>query len=386
MTTLILCVDRDDDLGRKARIKGPIIGREENLSAAVALGLADPEDSDMNAIFAAISLYDRLKKGGKDVEIATLTGHEEVGMKSDEIIAKQLDKVIKKINPSDVIFVSDGSEDEYILPLITSRLPITHMRKVIVKQSKNIESTYYIIMKALRDKKLAKKILVPIALIFLAYAISAMLIALIKALYPGWNIMDPGTVALTIITLTLGLYFLDRVYSIRKRFRKFVRDLKASMAEAKITLASDTLAVLIGLVGLDMAYNSALTGEDIITQVIIFLHTFVLWFVFAVLVREGGKTFDIWIHKGSYTKTFWIALLSTISTGIIIYAALDYLLVFLGAKSEASLLPITVMVISGISIAIIAALLQRNLREAGIIEEKEESEEDVMEEMEEIIP
>ena len=386
MTTLILCVDRDDDLGRKARIKGPIIGREENLSAAVALGLADPEDSDMNAIFAAISLYDRLKKGGKDVEIATLTGHEEVGMKSDEIIAKQLDKVIKKINPSDVIFVSDGSEDEYILPLITSRLPITHMRKVIVKQSKNIESTYYIIMKALRDKKLAKKILVPIALIFLAYAISAMLIALIKALYPGWNIMDPGTVALTIITLTLGLYFLDRVYSIRKRFRKFVRDLKASMAEAKITLASDTLAVLIGLVGLDMAYNSALTGEDIITQVIIFLHTFVLWFVFTVLVREGGKTFDIWIHKGSYTKTFWIALLSTISTGIIIYAALDYLLVFLGAKSEASLLPITVMVISGISIAIIAALLQRNLREAGIIEEKEESEEDVMEEMEEIIP
>jgi len=386
VTTLILCVDRDDDLGRKAGIKGPIIGREENLKAAVALGLADPEDSDMNAIFAAISLYDRLKKGGKDIEIATLTGHEEVGMKSDEIIAKQLDKVIKKINPSDVIFVSDGSEDEYILPLITSRLPITHMRKVIVKQSKNIESTYYIIMRALKDKKLAKKILVPIALIFLAYAISAMLIALIKALYPGWDIMDPGTLALTIITLTLGLYFLDRVYSIRKRFRKFVRDLKASMAEAKVTIASDTLAILIGLVGLDMAYNSALTGEDIITQVIIFLHTFVLWFVFAVLVREGGKTFDIWIHKGSYTKTFWIALLSTISTGIIIYAALDYLLVFLDAKSEASLLPITVMVISGVSIAIIAALLQRNLREAGIIEEKEESEEDVMEEMEEIIP
>jgi len=387
VTTLILCVDRDDDLGRKAGIKGPIIGREENLKAAMALGLADPEDSDMNAIFAAISLYDRLKKGGKEVEVATLTGHEDVGMKSDEIIAKQLDKVIKKINPKDVIFVSDGSEDEYILPLITSRLPITHMRKVIVKQSKNIESTYYIIMRALKDKKLAKKILVPIALIFLAYALSAMLIALIKALYPGWDIMDPGTLALTIITLTLGLYFLDRVYSIRKRSRKFVRDLKVSMAEAKVTIASDTLAILIGLVGLDMAYNSALTGGDIITQVIIFLHTFVLWFVFAVLVREGGKTFDIWIHKGSYTKTFWIALLSTISTGIIIYAALDYLLVFLGAKSEASLLPITVMVISGVSIAVIAALLQRNLKEAGIIEEeKEEPEENVMEDMEEIIP
>jgi len=166
----------------------------------------------------------------------------------------------------------------------------------------------------------------------------------------------------------------------------FVRDIKTSMAEAKVTIAFDILAVLIGLVGLDMAYNNALTGEDIITQAIMFLHTFVLWFVFAVLVREGGKTFDIWIHKGSYTKTFWIALLSTISTGIIIYAALDYLLVFLGAKSEASLIPITVMVVSGIGIAIMAALLQRNLREEGIIkEEKEEPEEDVMEEVEELI-
>ena len=390
MSTLILCVDRDDDLGRKAGVKGPIIGREDNLKAAVALGLEDPEDSDMNAIFAAISLYDKLKKRGKDVEIATLTGHEDVGMKSDEIIAKQLDKVIKKVNPQDVIFVSDGSEDEYILPLITSRVPITHMRKVIVKQSKNIESTYYIVMRALKDKKMAKKILVPIALIFLAYAISAMLIALIKAVYPGWDIMDPGTLALTIITLTLGLYFLDRVYSIRKRFRKFIRYLKISMAEAKVTIVSDTLAFLIGLVGLDMAYNSALESGDFITQIITFLHTFILWFVFAVLVREGGKTFDIWIHKGSYTKTFWIALLSTISTGIIIYAALDYLLVFLGAKSEASLLPITVMVISGVSIAIIAALLQRNLKEAGIIqeemkEEKEDEEEDVLEEMDELV-
>ena len=386
MTTLILCVDRDDDLGRKAGIKGPIIGREENLKAAMALGLADPEDSDTNAIFAAVSLYDKLKGGGKDVEVATLTGHEEVGMKSDEIIAKQLDKVLKKVKPEGVIFVSDGSEDEYILPLITSRVPITHMRKVIVKQSKNIESTYYIIMRALKDKKLAKRILVPIALIFLAYAISAIFIALIRVAYPGWNVMDPGTLVLTITTLTLGLYFLDRVYGLRKRLRIFVRNIKTSMAEAKVTIASDTLALLIGLVGLDMAYNNALSGGDIITQTIIFLHTFVLWFVFAVLVREGGKTFDIWIHKGSYTKSFWIALLSTISTGIIIYAALDYLLVFLGAKSEASLIPITVMVVSGIGIAIMAALLQRNLREEGIIkEEKEEPEEDVMEEVEELI-
>jgi len=41
---MVLCVDRDDDLGRKARLQGPIIGREENLKAATQLGLVDAED------------------------------------------------------------------------------------------------------------------------------------------------------------------------------------------------------------------------------------------------------------------------------------------------------------------------------------------------------
>lgn len=384
MTTLILCVDRDDDLGRKAGVKGPVVGRKNNLDAAVALALADPEDSDANAIFAAVSLYDRMKKEGKDIEVATLTGHENVGIKSDEIIAKQLDKVIKKVKPKNVIFVSDGSEDEYILPLVTSRVPIAHMRKVIVRQSKNIESTYYIIMRALKDKKMVKKILVPVALIFLAYAFSSILVATIKYFFPGWNLMGPGTMALTIITLTLGLYFLDRAYSIKRRTIHFVNRIRASMAEAKITIISDTLAFLLFLVGLDFAYNDALAGSDIIIQIILFLHTFVVWFVFAVMIREGGKTFDIWVHKGTYTKSFWIALLSTVSTGIIIYSTLDYLLVLLHAKNEASLIPITIMVASGIVLAIMAAMLQRQLKEEGLIEEPEE-ESNELEELDEDI-
>ncbi len=388
MKTLILCVDRDDDLGRKAGVKGPVIGRKKNLDAAVALALADPEDSDANAIFAAISLYNRLKKEGKDVEVVTLTGHEDVGMKSDELIAKQLEKVIKKVKPEKAIFVSDGSEDEYILPLITSRVPISHMRKVIVRQSKNIESTYYFIMKAMKDKKMAKKILVPVGLIFLAYAISAILIAFIRAIFPGWNLMDPGTLALTVITLTLGLYFLDRVYNIRKNTRKFIAHIRASMAQAKITIVADTLAALLFLVGIDFAYNDALSGSDLIIQTIIFLHTFIVWFVFAVLVREGGKTFDIWIHKGTYTKSFWIALLSTIAMGVIIYSALDYLMILLNAKNESSIVPITVMAVSGIILAITAAFLQRQLKEEGVLEEPEEiqeSDEDELEELEEFV-
>lgn len=70
---LILAIDRDDDFGKKAGVKGgPVIGRAACLDAAVKLSLADPEDSDANVLYAAIKLYDKLKEKGEfdDVEVA----------------------------------------------------------------------------------------------------------------------------------------------------------------------------------------------------------------------------------------------------------------------------------------------------------------------------
>jgi putative membrane protein len=58
--TLVLCVDRDDDLGVKAGIETPVIGREKNINAAVSLALRDPEEPDANAIFEAVRIFDRL--------------------------------------------------------------------------------------------------------------------------------------------------------------------------------------------------------------------------------------------------------------------------------------------------------------------------------------
>lgn len=362
MKTLVLTVDRDDDLGRKAGIRGPVVGREACLDAAIALALADPEDSDANAIFAAISTYDRLKKDGKDVAIAILTGHENVGMKSDEIITKQFEKVIEEVDPQDIIFVSDGSEDEFIMPIITSRRPIKHLRRVIVRQSKNLEGTYYIIMKALKDKKIVRRILMPIALIFLAYAMASLMILYIRLTNPAWNVIDPGTFALTIITLTLGLYFLERAYNVGKKIRATITYVKIAMTEAKITFLADVLAVIMLLAGMNFGYEEAMSSMNPVTQSILFLHTFVLWFVFAVLVREGGKTFDIWIHRGDYNKKFWIGFLSTLSLGIIIYALLDYILLLMRAISATSIVPITIMVASGILIALMATFLHRRLR------------------------
>jgi len=66
MDTLVICIDRDNDLGEKAKVSSPIIGREENIKAAVALSIADPEDSDSNTIFGGVKVLDELRAKGLD--------------------------------------------------------------------------------------------------------------------------------------------------------------------------------------------------------------------------------------------------------------------------------------------------------------------------------
>ena len=91
---LVLTVDRDDDLGNKTSIRGPVVSRRNVLTAALKLGMADPEESDTNAILGALAQYDRLmesKSSDDEVEVAVLTGDEKVGQRSDRAISAQLD-------------------------------------------------------------------------------------------------------------------------------------------------------------------------------------------------------------------------------------------------------------------------------------------------------
>ena len=169
MRTLVLCIDRDNDIGVKAGIPGPIIGRRDNLDAAMKLGLADPEDADVNTMFTAISRYDDLPRNGIDAEIATLSGDIKVGEISDREIVRQLEEVIDEVRPDTAYLISDGAEDESVFPLITSRLKVDHVRRVFVKQHTSIESVVSIVAKTLRDEKWRRRLFTPLGLVLLLF-------------------------------------------------------------------------------------------------------------------------------------------------------------------------------------------------------------------------
>ena len=93
---VVLCVDRDDDLERKTRMKTPRIGREECLEAAVQLALSDPEEADANAIFAALREYDMLKAKGYNVEVAVIAGKETGGFEADRKLRKEARELMRR--------------------------------------------------------------------------------------------------------------------------------------------------------------------------------------------------------------------------------------------------------------------------------------------------
>ena len=141
---LVLCVDRDDDIGMKAGINTPILGRKENVNAAASLALRDPEEADANAMFEAVRIFDNLKKNAKgsgEYEVATIAGSDLHGVEADRQLVSELTDVLNKFPATDVILVTDGYTDEMVLPLIESRVPVTSVRRIVIQHSKSIEES-----------------------------------------------------------------------------------------------------------------------------------------------------------------------------------------------------------------------------------------------------
>jgi putative membrane protein len=150
---LILCVDRDGDLEVKASINTPLLGRIANLNGAVALALKDPEEPDANAMFEAVRLYDRLqdeKQPEEIFEVATISGNELGSVGADRKLVAELNNLLDSFCANEVILVTDGYSDEAVLPLVESRVPVSSVRRIVIKHSESIEETAAVFTKYIR--------------------------------------------------------------------------------------------------------------------------------------------------------------------------------------------------------------------------------------------
>lgn len=240
MKILVLCIDRDNDIGEKVKVEGPIVGEEKNIEVARDLALIDPEDTDVNAVFEAIKIARELK-----TEIATLTGDRNVGIISDEKISKQLDELIEKLKPDSVVIVTDGAEDEQVIPLIQSRVKINSVKTVIVRQSRELEKAYFKITHFLKeiekDPNLAR-------LVFVIPGLILLLIAIGGALHIT---MD----AMLLLLAIVGMYLIIKGLGYEEDFFSILSEFFKSLSIERISIVAYLIALFILIIGLGYGYE-----------------------------------------------------------------------------------------------------------------------------------
>ena len=232
------------------------------------------------------------------------------------MLAAQLDDLLDRLHPMGVVVVSDGAEDEAILPIITSRVRVEGVRRVLVKQSPNLESTYYLLKQLFTDPKLSHTIFIPPALALLMFAFFSLIG------YPSW--------AIVAITGSIGLYLLFRGLGLDDSMEEVKQTLKKSLYARKIAFITYILAAMLVVIATvnGVAYFWQYLHEPtswILHPDHVYLYESIWWYMAAALCVNLGKVMDMYLEgiRDARTISFLFFILAT---GLIIWSASSFIL------------------------------------------------------------
>jgi putative membrane protein len=363
MKILVLSVDRDDDFGVKAGMNSPFIGREENLEAAIALGMKDPEDCDVNTVLAALSIYDDMAKKGMDVEVATICGDPKVGFESDLALATQLENVLETIKPERVILVSDGAEDEFIYPMVFSRVKVDSVRRVWVKQAPTVEGTYYILMKMMQDDKVRKRVLTPIGLVLAVLGIFSLLPKLVELYIDTSKINLISDMAFGSIALVLGVYLLVYAYKVADRIVSWYTSTGRAIRSGSQMIPFAVLSVACVFIGVFFGLEAANANPDVdlLQKILLFANATLWMWAFAVFSFETGRFVNHYLSTGKVYWAYLVISVTVFAIAFIVQGSLDASQFFLG-YTNISQNTIFLEILSGFLLMGFSGLINSNLR------------------------
>lgn len=294
---LVACVDRDNDLGKNGGVETPVFGRDQCINAGTRLAIEDPEDADANAIFGAIKIYEELVTKGYETEVAIIAGAYNRGIEADEKISSELIAVLSKFKAEGVVIVSDGEDDETVIPLIQAMVPVISIQRIIMRQSRSVEYSYAVFGKYVKmliyDPRYSK---------FFLGVPGALLIASGFATIFGFT-----REALAIVLSILGVAFVIRAFDIDKA----IGSLNRTTPSTFIRIFSTFAGIMIILVGISNGISSIPDGaitkgasiSEIVTNRVIvgdFVHGSLTLIWIGLGTIFGGILLSNWF-KGSIT-------------------------------------------------------------------------------------
>ena len=87
---------------------------------------------------------------GYQVEVATITGVKNRGVQADEKILQEARMILEKFDANGAVIVSDGEDDESVIPVIQNVLPVVSVQRVVMKVSRSVEYSYAVFGKYLK--------------------------------------------------------------------------------------------------------------------------------------------------------------------------------------------------------------------------------------------
>jgi putative membrane protein len=287
---LVLCVDLDDDLGRKTDFETPVVGRDAVEAAAVSLATADPEDSDVNVMFEGVHLADRIED--ESVEVAIVTGNEGGDIAANRAVGDEVDEVLAGLSTSEevrAVIVTDGAQDESVIPIVRSRITVDGVRRVVVRQAQDLESMYYTIKQVLDDPETRGTILVPLGILLLIYPLAIISDAL------GL----PGAAVFGVTSGLLGLYVLGRGLGVERLLDEAAETARNSLYAGRVTLITYVVAAALLVVGgvrgvemvntVESASDSAVGPLRVLAALV---YGAVTWFTAAGITTSLGQITD----------------------------------------------------------------------------------------------
>jgi len=327
MRLLVLNVDRDNDLGRKTGIQAPLIGREAVLRGAMALAVADPEEADANGMFAAVKEYDQIAAapdvyGADAVFVAAATGHIREGTQADTAMAHQIDQILEETKADHCILVSDGGEDEHVMPILQGRLKVDGVKRVVIKQSKNLEGFVYLFSRLMNDEKLQRRFFLPLAFLLVAAAVAI-----------GFG--EPQIFVMALLFLG-AFYIFVQVFKWQEPIGGMFTRIGAQLQAGKLSFVASLLALVVvvwagyrTLQKVNLWKDAYGAPIDPLTYTLLFADLILWRLIAAVLIIVGGRAVDELVREHRVRPGYFEAAAYIAAGGVflqpIVHAARLYL-------------------------------------------------------------
>ncbi|QSG12036.1 ABC-type multidrug transport system, permease component [Halapricum desulfuricans] len=311
MTTLVVCIDRGGAVTGDA--EAPVVGWEAVESLVTDFGIKDPEDSQVNCLLESLRVARDLEDSGDDAVVAVLSG---VGdpVSIDRAVARQTDQLVEAYDPESAVVVVDSAEDERLAPIIESRITVDAIDRVVVRQARDIESTYYLLKQLLGDEELRETVFVPVG--------AALIV------FPVLLLVGSVTVAFGAIAAVFGTFLLYKGLGIDELLETATAQIQQALYSGQVALVTYVVAVGLGLIGIfaGLLGVSSMSTDAPLLVGMRFVYDAIPWVTGAALAASTGRLVDEFIRDETVHSAFLNLPFGAVAVGLVVRGITSYFL------------------------------------------------------------